>query len=1097
MKEHPSHNPQSEEPGTSPAGGHLWPRNPQSAIRNPQLCCPSAETLAAFLAAKLPVEELTHIAEHLNTCDRCAQAVDRDAGQAALGDDVRWANGLRRQTAIDVAAPLTRLNELLTDYTVVEEIGRGGMGVVYKARQLKLDRWVALKVLPALLAAVRKEAVARFRREAALAARLEHTNIIGVYDFGEVDGTLYYAMPLIEGRSLAAILREIQATGAIDGVLDAGSRSEPSASAGEQSAIRNPQSDMEGSATRGPVPRVGPQSAITRLGSSSAADRAYFRRAAEWMAEVAEALHYAHERGVIHRDIKPSNLLLAHDGRMMISDFGLARAASVETLTLSQALLGTARYMSPEQAGGDAAAIDARVDVYGVGATLYELLALRPMFAAADDRGVLDCVLNQEPAPPHRFVRQVPRELETICLKAVEKDRAARYATAKDMADDLRRWLLDLPICARRPSPVMRAAKFVRRRKLPVGLGLSAAVLLLTAGVFYAAYRSAHREAAAVRTTAAAQGVQLLLQAAQKELDAGHLPQALEQVEAGLQQEPESAELQRLQADLFDHLGRKEEALAVLEAILARHPDDWETHYRLALALTDRRRQGMSVYTPADSPFQSMAPDEWERRFRYHREQVERLKPDSAQVYCLLEREERDPRRALELLEQALERCPTLGEALLARSKRYEQLGDYHAMLLDAERTLAMRYGWGIMHAQRALALSALGRHKEAEEAFTAAIEREPQDAAWWHDRGLEKCSLGRFAEALGDANRAVELGPDFVYAYVGRARAQAGLGRLDRALADYAQALKLAPGDIEIYLERGAAYFNADHLDESVADMTRVIELAPGDARGYGNRAVAYIVLKQYDRAIADLTRCLELKPQSANAYRNRGHAHALNAQYAESFADYTQAMALEPDVPGDLSSRANLGVYLGRTAEAVADLSRLIELGAAADAALLKRGMVYELSAAPRLALADYDRVRAKDGPTGGYARLWTYLLLRQGGEDEAAAEVLASSASGAGGGAWIDRLFAFLAGRLAADELLAAAATADERAEAYYYIGRQALLDGRPDAAREAFTQCVALDRPEVLENDFAQVLLKQLESDPARAGPPHGQTSPAAP
>ena len=386
--------------------------------------CSWAEDVEKAIKDVLPEEQLATLYAHIDECDSCRERLAAQPQETVLEDDLKRADKAWSQLPVDVSTPLQRLNELLSDYEIVREIGRGGMGIVYEARQLKLNRTVALKMLPALLGAVRPTAISRFRREAALAAQLKHNNIIAVYDFGEVDGTLYYAMELIKGRSLRDVLHEIQETGTIDAVIRASSSSKPSA-------------HQNGDAPQTPNPRVN----ATRIGSSRGTDQIYFQKVARWIVDVAEALNYAHEQGVIHRDVKPSNLLLSHDGRVMISDFGLAQASQFETLTAPRSLIGTARYMSPEQVGESTNPIDRRVDVYALGATLYELLAFRPMFVTANDREVLSQVLNKDPFPPHRFVSQVPSDLETICLKAIEKNREDRYTTAAELADDLQRWL--------------------------------------------------------------------------------------------------------------------------------------------------------------------------------------------------------------------------------------------------------------------------------------------------------------------------------------------------------------------------------------------------------------------------------------------------------------------------------------------------------------------------------------------------------------------------------------------------------------------------------------------------------------------------------
>ena len=440
--------------------------------------------------------------------------------------------------------------------------------------------------------------------------------------------------------------------------------------------------------------------------------------------------------------------------------------------------------------------------------------------------------------------------------------------------------------------------------------------------------------------------------------------------------------------------------------------------------------------------------------------------------------DEPDARRAIALLDRALELKPDHVTALYERSRRYYALGEYHKMLVDAERAVTSDTTWSTPHTQRGLALMMLKRYDEAEQAYSRAIELDPKRALAWHQRGLLKIERGRFAEALADAGEAIRLDPDFAWAYVGRARAHAGLGHLEEALADFEAALQREPRDTEILLSRGGLYFNVGRHEDAVADMTRVIEDNPDEPRALWNRAAVYILMKKYDRAIGDLTHYIAVEPGNSEAYANRGHARALKGEYAESVEDYAMAIELKPGVPGDLGSRANLLIRLGRYEEAIADLSRLIDLEPTATQVILQRGMAYEIIDAERLALADYAQAAEQDGPLGQYASLWKYILLRHTGQDTSAAAVLAAHDSTEGNHIWTDRLFALFTDELTPDGLLAAAVTDDERAEAHYYIARKALLDGQPDEANDAFEHCVALDRNTVLETDFARALLKQL-------------------
>jgi serine/threonine protein kinase len=355
--------------------------------------------------------------------------------------------------------------EPLGDFKIIREIGRGGMGVVYEAVQLSLGRRVALKVLP-FAAALDARQLQRFRTEAHAAAQLHHTNIVPVYAVGCERGTHFYAMQLIEGRPLDVVVRELREQ------LPAGSTIEGQA------------------ATTMPRP-------ASTAGTSSRAGRGreVYRTAARLIAQIADALEYAHEAGVVHRDVKPANLLLDGKGNVWITDFGLAHVSDTG-LTQTGDVFGTLRYMSPEQASGRKLAVDHRTDVYSLGATLYELLTLEPIFAGHDRQTLLHQILTEEPRRPRLVDRGVPVELETIVLKALAKAPEDRYATAGEMAADLRRYLNEQPILARRPSLYDRVRKWLRRHPAY----LIAALLLLVCGVIGLAVSTAlvtgsyHRE---------------------------------------------------------------------------------------------------------------------------------------------------------------------------------------------------------------------------------------------------------------------------------------------------------------------------------------------------------------------------------------------------------------------------------------------------------------------------------------------------------------------------------------------------------------------------------------------------------------------------
>ena len=351
---------------------------------------------------------------------------------------------------------------LLGDFAILREVGRGGMGIVYEARQLSLGRRVALKVLsPA--AAFDDRSLERFRLEAHAAACLHHPHIVPVYAIGSHEDMPYYAMQYIDGATLAAIvsaLRRIR-----DG--------EPS------SGATNPAESLA-------LGLLSDRFATGREGARAGSPpdfrgKDYLRAVVRLTAQIAEALEYAHEQGILHRDIKPGNLLLDQAGKLWVTDFGLARIVGNATLTAIGELPGTLRYMSPEQIQGTRALIDRRSDIYSLGVTLYELLALEPAVGGQERWEILASIDRMEPRRLSTLNPPISPDLVTIVAKAIAKDASARYATAREFGQDLVRFLEGRPIKARRANAPEQVVRWVRRNPVVAGL-LTALVAGFIAG---------------------------------------------------------------------------------------------------------------------------------------------------------------------------------------------------------------------------------------------------------------------------------------------------------------------------------------------------------------------------------------------------------------------------------------------------------------------------------------------------------------------------------------------------------------------------------------------------------------------------------------
>ena len=372
------------------------------------------------------------------------QYVDRlNAGEPVLPDEVLFDHPTCGQELIETLqaflsvgdSPPADLSRVplgtLGDYTLRRQIGRGGMGVVYEAWENSMDRRVALKVLPAGMAADDR-AVMRFVREARLAGKLNHPNVVGVYGMGVKEQTPYYAMEFVEGKTLAQILQRLKEA-----------KSEAETLFGKKEEVR------------------------------------YFATIAEVFAAVADGLQHAHSKGVVHRDIKPSNLIFDSKGCLRILDFGLAHLEGQASLTISGDVVGTPLYMSPEQARRKKIPVDHRTDIYSLGATIYEMLTWRPPFMGEDHQDTLSQIIEQDPWPLRRLNPSIPRDLETIVLKCLRKDPKARYQTAEALACDLRGFARGDPIEARPWSRWRVLARWMWRNRVRVGAAVVMPALLL------------------------------------------------------------------------------------------------------------------------------------------------------------------------------------------------------------------------------------------------------------------------------------------------------------------------------------------------------------------------------------------------------------------------------------------------------------------------------------------------------------------------------------------------------------------------------------------------------------------------------------------
>jgi serine/threonine protein kinase/Tfp pilus assembly protein PilF len=771
----------------------------------------------------------------------------------------------------------------LGEYRLVREVGRGGMGVVYEAVQESLGRRVALKVLP-FAAALDPRQLQRFRNEAQAAAQLHHTNIVPVFGVGCERGVHFYAMQFIYGRTLAAVIRQL--------------RSEPGREAAASGPAASPRPETAARAEASTLPATG--------------SPAFYRAVARMGVQAAEALEHAHQAGVVHRDVKPANLMVEAGGHLWVADFGLARLPGAAGLTLTGDLVGTLRYASPEQLRGHTGGVDHRTDVYSLGVTLYELLTREPAYDGRDRPELLRRLATEDPVPPRQRDRAIPAELETIVLKAMEKNPADRYATARELADDLRRFLADAPIRARRPTAAQRLRRWGRRHR---SLVWSAAVFgLLTLGMVAASLgwvardRDA-REAEvahdkAVQKAALDEEVGRILDGAAALLEEGRWIEARAPVEqadkllaaAGRAGRParlgelrrEVAMAERLEdistrsADEGPLLGLGEAAgydrafrefgidvatLPVIEATarvrarslrvgLARALDFWTISLRCdpTNAMVDWMKLS-EVASAAD-------PDSFLDRWR-----DALARDDRAALWALTEFADlsRLPAGTLALMGYGLIFSPGPAGSLVlyqrpagagppAGSRAPNDGERVLSFLRRAQRRYPtdLRLNLQLAHFCR----YCLGEFEEAQRYYTVALALRPASPFITYYLGHTLQSRGQLREAVAEYSRALELDPAMAMARVSRGETHLDLGRPDEAAVDYSRAIEAGLDNERVRFRRGVAHMRLGHWDLAVSDLSRAT-VADSRYRGEArlSRAYAYSVLGRWGEAEADLT--------------------------------------------------------------------------------------------------------------------------------------------------------------------------------------------------------------------------------------------------
>ena len=691
--------------------------------------------------------------------------------------------------------PESSSRKLLGDFELHEEIGRGGMGTVYRAWQRSLQRVVAVKVLRSQVSAS-SNSIVRFQREAQAAAKLHHPHIVPIFALSEQDGLYYYAMELVGGSGLNAVIDAQR--------LDQGNKPVPPSEA-ETVGLDRPAATMtKNPSTADTQPLAGDTSPADSDVSSSGASETptkneeRFAYIAEQMAHVADALQYAHDQGVIHRDIKPHNLLFGTDGQLRISDFGLARLLEQPGVTVTGELIGSPLYMAPEQLRGEAS--DPRTghhsDIYALGATLYEWLTLVPPYPGDTREQVISKILTTEALPLRFHNSDIPTDLETICLKAIDRNTRHRYQTAGDLRDDLNRYVQKLPIHARRAGLGLRASRFALRHQLGV-VGAAAVLLAIILGGLLV---SKNRQ---VRTQ----------QATVAEVQAEN--EKLRDLLAGLPLEVGGA------------LRLAEAAAPVLRQVMVTTTSAGP----IAESPLERGANPSMVSTPRGIGrrlvrdfYESVVPGVWPEDVAGH------PTPSSPLLQRAIDAWSADPMAGLALISEELEASSGLSEsyALYRMYAAYQgRVGSFDAMLASTEKLVQLHPDTAEPYIWRGLARLLTGQEEAGLSDASTAFDAEGPTVWIGGLTGLLRSSLRDYVDAVGSFNGALSEDPEHVASLLGRASIRTALGNHEGAIGDLSVVLAHEPDNADVLALRGDLYVELHQYAAAERDYFDAISIA------------------------------------------------------------------------------------------------------------------------------------------------------------------------------------------------------------------------------------------------------------------------------
>ena len=804
------------------------------------------------------------------------------------------------------------IGEKLGDFEILNLIGTGGMGAVFLAKQISLDREVALKVISDISGA-RAKSLERFKREAKVLAKISHPHIVSIYEVGEEGPYAYFAMEFVKGVSLDKILASIR---------------NASSDAKASEVMRMCLEDKSGIYDK--------EYAKSRQKDGAEIDTDYIVGISKIIICIALALENAHSKGILHRDVKPSNILIDSNGTPKLVDFGLARAETQQTITVTGEFFGTPSYVSPEQIRKPDT-VDCRSDVYSLAATYYECLTLHPPFEGNTVNETLTRVISREATPPKKYCPRLSTDFNTVLLHALEKSQEDRYLTAADFADDIENLLEFKPIKAKKPSITQRTYKTLRRNPLKV-VAVGAFILVIIMGYFLFSSRIQQKNEAIARE---------LYQLGSHKTSQGEFTEALMYLEKAIKVNPKFIGAYSLAGDCFRYLGQPQKAIEIYKQAIEIDPNNTDSYCNLGTTYRDlgRHDEAIEVFkqTIRINPNSTGAYYNLGITYRdlgHHDKAIEafkqtvRINPNNTDAYCNLGTIYRDLGRrneAIEAFKQMIRINPNDADAYCNLGTTYRDLGRHDEAIEAFKQAIRINPNNTDAYCNLGTTYRDFGRHNEAIEAFKQMIRINPNDADAYYSLGTTYRDLGRpldaisayssaadiclkdkkIHEALGYYTKVTSIDPNCSLAFVGSADCYFKLENYNEAIRFYHRALKAIPYDKSlkslptnvnlaamIYIKLGDCYVKIGELGQAEKFYLQAVESEP-------NYYIAYVVLahhywtneNRYQDAIHMYRKALAIEPRDLTVYFSLGMCHFGLKNYQEAIGNYKTFLEVSPN--------------------------------------------------------------------------------------------------------------------------------------------------------------------------------------------------------